>query len=105
MRKQFMVQVHNSKDRLDFYNYIHENYDLEEHFTSFEEITMSKFPFIVDFDDKSFWICNSITCCACAAQKNLILSVEDFKKKITKKTPIILQAKIKYTKIREKYRK
>lgn len=54
MRKQFMVQVHNSKDRLDFYNYIHENYDLEEHFTSFEEITMSKFPFIVDFDDKSF---------------------------------------------------
>jgi len=41
----------------------------------------SKFPFVVDFKRKDFWVCESITCCACAAQNGLIISFEEFIKK------------------------
>ena len=79
MRKQFIIGESNSSLRVEFYNYIHENYDLEEHFLTSGEIENSKFPFVVDFSINSFWICNSITCCACAAQKNLIMTISEFK--------------------------
>lgn len=83
MKKQFIVQEHGVNERWDFYNYIHDNYNLNDYFIDLkEEIETDKFPFVVDFGDNSFWICNSITCCACAAQRNQILTVSEFKEKV-----------------------
>ena len=83
MKKQYMVQEYGAKERWDFYNYIHDNYELEEHFFNLkEEIEESNFPFVVDFKTNLFWICNSITCCACAAQKKKIITALEFKKRV-----------------------
>ena len=35
----------------------------------------------VDFKEKSFWICESITCCACAAQAKVMFTIDEFKEK------------------------
>lgn len=43
------------------------------------KIINSSFPFVIDFIDNAFWICESITCCACAAQSGKILTIEKFK--------------------------
>ncbi len=86
MKKQFMVQEHGIKERWNFYFYIHNNYDIVDHFFNLkEEIESDKFPFVVDFKYNSFWICSSVTCCACAAQRKQIISVNKFKEKVRKK--------------------
>ena len=85
MKKQFIVQEHGVKERWDFYNYIHDNFSLCEYFDLSLEIEKDIFPFVVDFSDNSFWICNSITCCACASQKKQIISVSEFKEKVKKR--------------------
>ena len=83
MKKQFTVQEHGVDKRWDFYNYIHDNFCLDDHFYDLVgEIETDKFTFVVDFSDNSFWICNSITCCACAAQKKLIITPSEFKEKV-----------------------
>ena len=84
MKKQFIVQEHGIDARWDFYNYIHDNFSLYEYYDMTEEIEADKFPFVVDFEDNSFWICSSVTCCACAAQRKQILPVDDFKEKVRK---------------------
>ena len=87
MKKQYMVQEHGADKRWDFYNYIHDNYNFEEHFFDLRsEIEDTNFPFVVDFKTNLFWMCNSITCCACAAQKNKIISVLEFKNEMKQKT-------------------
>ena len=87
MKKQYMVQEHGADKRWDFYNYIHDNYNFEEHFFDLRsEIEDSNFPFVVDFKTNLFWICSSITCCACAAQKNKIISTNEFKEKVRKRS-------------------
>ncbi len=79
MKKQFMIQPNNIIERINFYYYIHNKYNLLEHFTK-EEMISSKFPYVVDFNDNSFWVCESITCCACAAQNKQIISIDEFKR-------------------------
>ena len=79
MKKQYIVQVHGLKEREEFYNYIVNNYKLKQYFPK-EYMIHSLFPFVVDFSKKDFWVCESITCCACAAQNHLILTKEEFLK-------------------------
>lgn len=38
----------------------------------------SIFPFIVDLSTNEFWVCESITCCACASQNKQIISDDEF---------------------------
>ena len=83
MRTQFIVQESNKRKREEFYNYIKETYNLSNwHPYDKEKFINNKFPFVIDFKDNSFWICDSITCCACAAQAGIIQSIDEFKKTI-----------------------
>ena len=79
-KEQYMIQVSGIDKREYFYELIDSNYKLKKYFTK-DYMIHSKFPFIVDFKDKSFWVCESITCCACAAQKKKILTPSEFFKK------------------------
>ena len=77
-KKQYTVQVSGPTNRKEFIKLIKNNFKLKFLFDE-EYMINSKFPFIVDLKDKTFWVCESITCCACAAQNNQILSIEEFK--------------------------
>ena len=77
-RYQYIVSIAGKKNRYDFINYIKTNYKLKFRFTE-DYMAESHFPFIVDFNKKDFWVCESITCCACAAQNGMIISFEQFK--------------------------
>ena len=76
---QFVVNDNNVIEREKFYNYILKNYDLKNLIYDVDMIK-SKFSFVIDFDNNTFWICNSITCCACAVWNNKIISIKEFKK-------------------------
>lgn len=80
MSKQFIVQERDYLKRRNFYEYITKKYILKVRMEK-EEMVDNKFPFVVDFDDKTFWVCESITCCAMASQSKKIISIEEFKKK------------------------
>ena len=83
MKKQFIVQEKDKKKRRAFYNYIHKHYKLKDVFNDANNmINNNVFPFVVDFSDNTLWVCNSITCCACAAQTHQIISIQEFKEKI-----------------------
>lgn len=76
---QYIVKESNINKREEFYDYIMNNYNLIN-IDSKKNMINNKFPFVVDFDEKIFWICNSITCLACASQNKQIISIEEFKK-------------------------
>ena len=40
---------------------------------------LSPYPFVIDLKKKIIYILESITCCAIAAQNNIIISEENFK--------------------------
>jgi hypothetical protein len=81
MRTQYLISVSNKKEREIFYDYIDEKYNLVNSYPyGREEFISSIFPFVVDFKEKKFWVCESITCCACAASQKRILTVKEFKK-------------------------
>lgn len=79
MNKQYMVQVVGKEERLDFYNFILNNFKIKR-VESKKSMINSTFPFVVDFENNIFWVCNSITCCSLAQQNNKILSKNEFKK-------------------------
>lgn len=82
-RTQFIVNVTSKKDRKDFYEYIVHTYKLDINYPfSKRRFIKSNFPFVVDFKEKSFWVCESVTCCACAAQAKVIYTVDQFKSMI-----------------------
>ena len=67
-KMQFIVNVAAKEDRKAFYEYIVNTYKLDIHYLFFKRrFIQSNFPFVIDFKEKIFWICDSITCCACAA--------------------------------------
>lgn len=76
---QYIVNESNIDKRIDFYNYIMNNYKLKI-MDSKKNMINNKYPFVVDFNEKNFWICSSITCLACASQNNQIISIDEFKK-------------------------
>ena len=81
MKTQFIVQESNLKKREEFYDYINKTYNLNIEYPYYkEEFIKSNFPFVIDFKEKNLWICESITCCACAAQSKQIISIDEFMK-------------------------
>ena len=81
MRTQYFVQEHGYYERAAFYEYIHNKYKVKDLFFNKDYVSSSNFPFVVDFKKKFLTVCESITCCACAAQAKNILTVEEFKEK------------------------
>lgn len=75
---QYIVNESNINKRKEFYNYIMNNYNLIN-MDSKKNMINNKFPFVIDFNENIFWICNSITCLACASQNNQIISIDEFK--------------------------
>ena len=79
MNKQYIVQESNINNRKEFYNYIINKYKLKT-YTNKEYMINNKYPFVIDLNTKEFYILESITCCACAAQQDRIISIKEFKK-------------------------
>lgn len=73
---QYIVQCHGT-ERVYFLNYLLNNNFILANNINYSEIIESKFPFVIE-DDNTFWICESITCCACAAQAKRIINVRTF---------------------------
>ena len=83
MKKQYIVNESNKRKREEFFDYVIKNYNLKVAYPfDNEEFVSSNFPFVIDFNDNLFWICNSITCCAISAQNHLIKTIDEFKKEI-----------------------
>ena len=81
MKKQYIVTEGDKKRREEFYDYIVNNYDLKILYPyDKERFSKSAFPFVVDFKKNNFWVCESITCCACASQSKRIITIDEFKK-------------------------
>ena len=79
MKKQYIISEKETKKREIFYNYIIDNYDLKiSYLYEKEKFVNSIFPFVVDFKENTFWICESITCCACASQSKKIITIDEF---------------------------
>lgn len=76
---QYIVQPQ-KEERNNFYLYLIENgYTPVDNYPQDYYIN-NRFPFVIE-DNNTFWICESITCCACAAQRKRIISVDSFKNK------------------------
>ena len=76
IKGQFIVTVEKSR-RVAFVNYIKENYKLKID-KDLDSLLDTTFPFVVDFDKKVLWICNSITCLAQASSNGRIITEEQF---------------------------
>ena len=80
-RTQFIVQEENKNKRGKFYDYITNKYELKILYPYYKEsFVKSNFPFVVDFKERNFWVCESVTCSAAAASAHVIISIEEFKK-------------------------
>ncbi len=79
MRTQFIINEPDKVKRGHFFDYITNNYKFNISFPftriGFQEIN---FPMVVDFKERNFWVCNSITCNACAAQAGVIITLDEF---------------------------
>ncbi len=76
MKGQYVVQEGNAKKKISFYNYILKKYKLSNHVDNI----LSKYPLVIDFEERIIYSLESITCCALAAQNKQIISINDFKK-------------------------
>jgi hypothetical protein len=77
MNKQYFIIGQN---REEIYNYIHSNYNVIDYIRDKEYMCNSHFPFILDLEDNTLSLLESITACACAAQNNKIIEFNEFKK-------------------------
>ena len=80
-KTQFIVSEGDKGKRKEFYEYIMKTYKLKKHYPFFKiKFINSNFPFVVDFKESGFWVCESVTCCACAAQQHVMISIYEFKR-------------------------
>ena len=85
-RTQFIVLEGDKQKRKEFYEYIMKTYKLKKYYPIFKRrFINSNFPFVVDFKENSFWVCESVTCCACAAQQHVMISIDEFKRIMTER--------------------
>ena len=75
MNKQYIVNL-KKEERKDFLDYI-KQFKLKRK-TSKKELINSNFPIVIDFNENQYYLLESITCCACAAQINRIITKEQF---------------------------
>ena len=76
IKGQYIVTVEKSR-RVIFVNYIKDNFKLKID-RDIDSLLDSTFPFVVDFDKKILWICNSITCLAQASSHGKIIGEKQF---------------------------
>ena len=73
--KQYIVHDADFIKREELYDYLEKrNYIFPD--GKKEYYVNSKFPFVIDRN--VVWICNSITCCAAAAQKGCIITIDEY---------------------------
>lgn len=78
-RTQFIVKVAGNEERKAFHEYIMDTYKLEKWYPFFKRSFINNsFPFVVSFKEKSLWISESVTCCACTASQGVIYRVDQF---------------------------
>ncbi|MEE3343528.1 MAG: hypothetical protein VZS44_05515 [Bacilli bacterium] len=82
MKKSYIVECHGYNNRALFYEYIHNRFKLKDGYYDKEYMCHSNYPFVIDLKKKVLYILESITCCACAAQNNQIISINKFKELI-----------------------
>ncbi len=76
IKGQYIVTVEKSR-RISFVNYIKDSFKLKID-RDIDSLLDSTFPFVVDFDKKILWICNSITCLAQASSHGKIIDEKQF---------------------------
>ena len=80
MRTQYMIKEGNKEKRKEFFEYIKKTYKLRIGYPYLKKkFINSPFPFVVDFQDNRFWVCESITCCALATTNKLLFTIDEFK--------------------------
>lgn len=75
MKKQYIVQSNNINEREIFYNFLINNGYIPV--KNNKNYINNKFPFVVE-PNKTFWICESITCCAAAASCGAIITIDQY---------------------------
>lgn len=74
---QYIVQCNNISERKIFYNYLIGNdYKPVDNFKH-QNFINNNFPFILE-PNNTFWICESITCCAAAASCGAIITMQEY---------------------------
>ena len=75
---QYIVNENDLLKREEFYDYILNNYNMKISYPfNKERFIDNHFPFVIE-SDNTFWICDSITCLACASSKKVIKTLNDY---------------------------
>lgn len=90
---QYLVQSTNLEERNEFYNYLINNGYTPVNNLKKQTIINNKFPFVIE-ENNTFWICESITCCAVASSNGRIISIKEYFNNINKdNSKLILKLK------------
>lgn len=74
---QYIIQCKNINERKSFYNYLIDNdYKPVDNFRH-QNFINNSFPFVLE-PNNTFWICESITCCAAAASCGAIITMQEY---------------------------
>ena len=89
MNRQYIVEC-KPNEREIFYNYlIISGYKPVENFKK-QRFIDNHFPFVIE-PNNTFWICESISCCAAAKQIGVMISMDDFFECIKQKDNILIK--------------
>ena len=89
MKRQYIVEC-KLDEREIFYNYlIISGYKPLKNFNR-QRFIDNHFPFVVE-PDNTFWICESITCCAAAKQSGVMISMDEFFECIKQKDSVVVK--------------
>ncbi len=77
MKKQEIVICRDTNERKYLYNYLINNGYVSKENKSKKYYIDNHFPFVIE-SDNTFWICDSITCLACASSKKVIKTLNDY---------------------------
>ena len=75
MNNQYIVNV-KTEEREEFISYL-KKLNLKGKYKN-KEIINSKFPIVIDFNEKIYYLLESITCCAMASQSGKMISKDEF---------------------------
>lgn len=77
MKKQVIVLCRDTNERKYLYNYLINNGFVSKEKKRKKYYIDIHFPYVIE-PDNTFWICDSITCLACASSKKLIKTLNDY---------------------------
>ena len=88
MKRQYIIKCSNKTERKELYDYLIENgYKPVENFKNRDFIN-NHFPFVIE-PNKTFWVCESVTCCAIASMRNIMITVNDYYEIIKNENPTL----------------